>query len=333
MRTLLRLLATLALLLSCGSAVVTAQGPRNPDEQTLFDSANKERVANHLKPFRWDPALARAAARHAQLLAKANTLSHQLPGEAELQMRARAAGASFHVIAENVAEAPTAAAIHAEWMHSPPHRANILDKETDSIGIGIADRDGMLFAVADFSATSEDLSLDEQEQIVGGLLATRGVATLTTATAATSATSATTGTTATSATTAARSLAIQPGATARNAPFVTSTSTVEARNTCEAASGYAPTGALEESSAAIPKFANANVSRADVLRTTRVALSAGEARVPRLVARFETSSLAELPDALDAKVRSGNFHAASVGACAASDQSGFTRYRFAVLLF
>jgi uncharacterized protein YkwD len=36
-------------------------------------------------------------------------------------------------------------------MKSPLHRANILDKDMDSIGVGVVEQGGQLFAVEDFS--------------------------------------------------------------------------------------------------------------------------------------------------------------------------------------
>jgi uncharacterized protein YkwD len=36
-------------------------------------------------------------------------------------------------------------------MKSPQHRANILDTDMDSAGIGVAERNGQLYAVEDFS--------------------------------------------------------------------------------------------------------------------------------------------------------------------------------------
>ena len=36
-------------------------------------------------------------------------------------------------------------------MKSPPHRANILDKDMNSVGIGVVEQRGQLFAVEDFS--------------------------------------------------------------------------------------------------------------------------------------------------------------------------------------
>jgi uncharacterized protein YkwD len=41
--------------------------------------------------------------------------------------------------------------IHTEFIKSPAHRANILDRDMDSIGIGVVEEGGQLFAVEDFS--------------------------------------------------------------------------------------------------------------------------------------------------------------------------------------
>ena len=144
-------------------------------EQMLFDSANRDRVAQGLLPLKWDSALARAAHDHAVRMAQLNSLSHQLSGESDLTARASRAGARFSTIAENVAEGPSAANIHAQWMNSPPHRANLLDSELDSIGIAVAERNGMLFAVEDFSRAVPSLSLKEQEEPVSTLLETSGL--------------------------------------------------------------------------------------------------------------------------------------------------------------
>ena len=43
--------------------------------------------------------------------------------------------------------------IEAEFLKSPNHRANILDTEMDSMGVGVILRAGQLFAVEDFSKT------------------------------------------------------------------------------------------------------------------------------------------------------------------------------------
>jgi len=61
------------------------------------------------------------------------------------------AGVRFTWLSENVTQGPTPIFIHTQFMHSPPHRANILDRDMDSVGIGVVDQSGQLFAVEDFS--------------------------------------------------------------------------------------------------------------------------------------------------------------------------------------
>jgi hypothetical protein len=161
--------------------VVHAQQPPAYAERALFDAANRERAAVGLPAMHWDDALAAAARQHAALLASRDALSHQLPGEPSVEDRARQAGARYSVIAENVAEGPTAEAIHSSWMHSAPHRANLLDRDLTAVGIAVAAaydrRSGttMLFAVQDFSQAVAKLSFEQQERQVGLLLTARGL--------------------------------------------------------------------------------------------------------------------------------------------------------------
>jgi uncharacterized protein YkwD len=144
-------------------------------ESILLDAANRDRAAHGLHPLQWDAALANAARLHAEQMAQRNTLSHQFPGEAPMQERAMQAGARFSLIAENVAEGPTAAGLHTQWMNSPPHRANLLDKELNAVGIAVVQRGNILFAVEDFAFAVPSLSLDEQEHTVGAQLAAQGL--------------------------------------------------------------------------------------------------------------------------------------------------------------
>jgi uncharacterized protein YkwD len=166
-----RTLIASLLIFSAGIAgSVHGQAPRGSAEQILFEAANRERVAQRLRPLRWDNSLATGARQHAQRMAQQNTLSHQLSGEEDFKARALRAGARFSSLAENIAEGPDAPGIHAQWMNSPPHRENLLDPKLDSIGIGVAERSGEMFAVEDFSLAVADLSLEEQELQVASIL-------------------------------------------------------------------------------------------------------------------------------------------------------------------
>ena len=147
-----------------------------PDtEKRLFDSANRERAERKLPLLKWDEGLARAAHKHAELMAEHDLLEHQTPGEADLPTRAHEEGASFSHITENIAMGASAEKFHDGWMHSAGHRANILDTEVDSVGIAVVEGEVDLYAVEDFAHAVAPLSIDEQEKRVGEVLAARGL--------------------------------------------------------------------------------------------------------------------------------------------------------------
>jgi hypothetical protein len=175
MRGALTIAFTVVLTMGLCAQSANAQGNAGGAEQTLLQLANRERSAQGLAPLKWSATLAEAARQHALRLAQQNTLSHQLPGEPGLADRASRAGARFSTLAENVAEGPSAEGIHQQWMNSAPHRANLLDPQLNSVGIAVADRNGTLFAVEDFSVVVGDMSAPDQEKLVGTQLQKEGL--------------------------------------------------------------------------------------------------------------------------------------------------------------
>ena len=169
-----RLGSLFALILLLGEACL-GQQKIPPTEKSLFDAANHERAERKLPLLQWDEGLARAARKHAELMAEQDLLEHRLSGESDLPTRARDAGASFSHITENIGMAASADRFHDGWMHSPGHRANILDADSDSVGIAVVDGGAELYAVEDFSRGVVPLSIEEQEKRVGGLLISRGL--------------------------------------------------------------------------------------------------------------------------------------------------------------
>jgi uncharacterized protein YkwD len=152
------------------AAGLPAAGQLTVAEQYLFAAANAERSQRGLPNLRWDPGLYRAADMHAREMAARASISHQYPGEIDLAGRGRQAGVRFSMIAENVAEAPTAVRIHDAWMASEGHRENLLDARADSVGIRVLRRDGELYAVEDFARAVESRTIVEQESEVQSLL-------------------------------------------------------------------------------------------------------------------------------------------------------------------
>ena len=141
------LMAVLIFLCSTG----LAQSNNTKAEQELLHDLNQERIAHGLPALKSDEALTNAARKHAELMAHQGRVAHQFPGEAGLPERARAAGAHFTWLSENVDQGPNAGAVHQSLMKSSQHRTNIMDTDMDSAGIGVAERNGELFAVEDFS--------------------------------------------------------------------------------------------------------------------------------------------------------------------------------------
>src|SRR5271163_2492784 len=77
--------------------------PQSSEATALMQATNEDRAQQGLGPLKWDPALARAAQRHAELMVRQGALSHQYAGEAELVKRVSDEGAHFREVAENLA--------------------------------------------------------------------------------------------------------------------------------------------------------------------------------------------------------------------------------------
>ena len=114
--------------------------------------ANEERRKQGLPLLVPDAPLAEIARQHSQEMRDLSYFSHQSPtrGLATIRERlqSRLASVADFTIAENIARrwsqiryslAPAGIrSTHEEWMDSPGHRANILNKRLASIGVGIA---------------------------------------------------------------------------------------------------------------------------------------------------------------------------------------------------
>jgi len=179
MATVLRCLTILAAIVLAALLLTptlhAATGPQSAADVTLLNATNRDRAAAGLPPLQWDANLAAAAHQHALLMAQRNALSHQFPGEPPVQDRARHAGARFSLIAENVAEGPSIPGLHTQWMNSAPHRANLMDRELNAVGISVVQSGNMYFAVEDFSTAVASSSIEEQEQQVVSQLTARGL--------------------------------------------------------------------------------------------------------------------------------------------------------------
>ena len=144
-------------------------------EQLLLRQANQDRLERNLPQLTADPLLAQAALFHAHQMAEHADISHAFPGEPDLSVRGATAGLHFSLITENVAEAGDPAIIHELWMHSPGHRANLLDPQVNAVGIAVVTRSNAVYAVEDFASTVDSIPLEDQENSVASLLSASGL--------------------------------------------------------------------------------------------------------------------------------------------------------------
>lgn len=102
--------------------------------------------------LRRDPVLDAVASRHAENLARRSILAHVPSPEDTPLARLRGAGVVADRVAENLARGRTLTDAHASLERSPSHRANLLDREVDTVGIGVARSEGAVYLVEVFAA-------------------------------------------------------------------------------------------------------------------------------------------------------------------------------------
>jgi hypothetical protein len=144
----------------------------------LLALANRSRAEQGVAPLKWDAALARAARQHCLRMAAEGPIAHRYAGEPDVSERAGQAGAHFSLIEENVAVGPNPATIHDEWMHSPGHRANLLNPEVDRLGVAVVASRGTLYAVADYERDVPILTRNQVETKIVNMVQAKGVTVL-----------------------------------------------------------------------------------------------------------------------------------------------------------
>jgi len=134
-------------------------------EQQLLFLLNQSRSEQGLKPLELDERLTQAARKHSLEMAQRGALTHQFSGELSLRDRLAATSVAFDAVAENVAQSNSAQDAHTEFMHSPGHRANILDAQYNAIGIAVAaGRNQQLYFTEDFAHRIPHLALNDLRQ-------------------------------------------------------------------------------------------------------------------------------------------------------------------------
>jgi uncharacterized protein YkwD len=100
---------------------------------------NEQRKRFRLKPLTSSKRLAQAALAHTRSMIVGGFFAHQGPTEPALVSRLREvkfSGAAGENLGAGTGALSSPVAMVDGWMHSPPHRANLLSKRWRAIGIG-----------------------------------------------------------------------------------------------------------------------------------------------------------------------------------------------------
>ena len=180
------LIASLAIVLAAGMATLAVPpslAAEQPDvatnsqpsptydteaERQLLDMANRERAKAGLPPLQKDEGLTQAARAHGSAMAAQQKLSHQLSGEPNLEHRQAAnTKTQLDQAGENVAFAPTVERAQDSLMHSPPHRANLLNAGYNVAGFSVVRSGSLLYVTQDFGHSLTTYSDEEAEVLIG----------------------------------------------------------------------------------------------------------------------------------------------------------------------
>jgi uncharacterized protein YkwD len=156
---LIALTAACAIVLSSSAA---QSGPADARRVSVSNVAsdvvsltNAERARQGRKRLRSSPQLMQAAQIHAEQMARAGRLAHDLPKARYPETKDRLAAVKYRWTAfgENVAQGqPNAAEVLKDWMRSSGHRKNILNSYHTELGTGYAtDRAGRTYFVQVFA--------------------------------------------------------------------------------------------------------------------------------------------------------------------------------------
>lgn len=104
----------------------------------ILNIVNKERAAQGLSALKLDEKLSKVATAKSQDMADLGYFSHTSPTYGSPFDMMKQFGVSYSTAGENIAKGQTTAEqVMRDWMNSEGHRANILNKNFEKLGVGI----------------------------------------------------------------------------------------------------------------------------------------------------------------------------------------------------
>jgi uncharacterized protein YkwD len=119
---------------------------RGLNAQAALREINAFRRKHGLKPVTLDQRLVRAAGASTRYQASRGKIGHRGPGGSKVWDRARSAGYSSHLAAENVASGQKSfSEAMRGWERSAGHRRNLLLPDAEAAGVAVSYRNGRAY--------------------------------------------------------------------------------------------------------------------------------------------------------------------------------------------
>lgn len=125
-----------------GAALVAASCV-SADQTTVFNQVNASRASNGVPAAAANQWLSDFAQTWAEFMAASCTLGHS-------RNYASANPYRWRSLAENVGRGPSLSSTHMVFLNSPPHRANIMNRNFNYLGTGVATGCGYYWVVHEF---------------------------------------------------------------------------------------------------------------------------------------------------------------------------------------
>jgi len=112
----------------------------------VINITNRYRRNSGIPTLARSSAVSRAAQLHAIDMAAMRKMTHTGSNGSSVGQRVTASGFYWRSVGENIAAGQTSAQqVMTAWMNSPGHRANILNRGFQYIGVGVAERNGVIY--------------------------------------------------------------------------------------------------------------------------------------------------------------------------------------------
>jgi uncharacterized protein YkwD len=142
-RALAAITASLLVLAALVTGVFTAPtAGASTVENSFTAKLNHARTSRGIPALSLRPGLVRVARAQAERMASQDLLYHNPNLTSDVK--------NWRVVGENVGYGPDAAAVHSAFMHSPEHKANILDRDYTQVGIGSVTVNGRVWVAQVF---------------------------------------------------------------------------------------------------------------------------------------------------------------------------------------